>query len=213
MGAPMTDTPSPTKSDDAVEVLATLTADGTDTAVRIVSLTQSGALVALPSGTAPPAADTAADLAGGPLKDDCAGRVAWAAGNQVAIAFDPPQTAYAAFLTREILKLKDPRERRKFPRCSVLMSGTVRALGVEVQCVVQNVSLGGVRLRIMENLAHDGVAILNIPRFGDFESDVAWQSKDAMGLRFRITPHQVAALVGDALPRVIPASFLDAGPA
>ncbi|MCB9958984.1 MAG: PilZ domain-containing protein [Rhodospirillaceae bacterium] len=176
----------------------------------VVSLTIGGVVVRLDEAPPPLAIGTRAVLADGPSAANLQGEVAWCAGRTLGLTLTLPANEHAGFLTREALKLKDPRERRKFPRCAVLMSGTVRALGIEVQCVVQNISLGGVRLRTMDTLAHEGTAILNIPRFGDFESEVAWQSKDAMGLRFHQTAQQVADLIGEALPRVIPPSFEDA---
>ena len=190
--------PSPTARID-------LGADAIDAIVARVTAT--GVVVSLDSAASrPPVGQDLTLTWQGATRD---GWVAWAAGSMVAVALQGADQDHGAFLTREILKQKDPRERRKFPRCSVLMSGTVRSQGVEVPCVVQNLSLGGVRLRVMDALSHDGRAILNIPRFGDFESDVAWQSNDSMGLQFLATPQQVADLIGEALPRVLPPSFVD----
>ncbi|MCA8908905.1 MAG: PilZ domain-containing protein [Rhodospirillaceae bacterium] len=192
---------------------AKLRVAGQSLAGRVVSVTIGSVVVRLDEAPQPLAVGTRASLADGPSAGTLQGEVAWCAGRTVGLALTLPANEHTGFLTRETLKLKDPRERRRFPRCAVLMSGTVRALGIEVQCVVQNISLGGVRLRTMDTLAHEGTAILNIPRFGDFDSEVAWQSRDAMGLRFHQTAQQVAGAIGDALPRVIPPSFEDSADA
>ena len=188
---------------------ATLHTDGAALACRVLSLSASGAVIRLDAPPPPLAGGSALSLADGPPSAALAGHLAWREGRTLGLRFAPPSQDYARLLQREVLKLKDPRERRKFPRCSVLMSGTVRALGIEVPCVVQNISLGGARLRVMERLHHEGEAILNIPRFGDFDAAVSWQSDDAMGVQFLMAPQDVVDLIGEALPRVIPPSFRD----
>ena len=138
---------------------------------------------------------------------ELSGFVSWLDDSGVGIAFADDPDLVQRLTEGDVVKLKDPKDRRQFPRCSVLMSGSLRAEGDSAQCVIQNISLGGAKIRILRTLAHGGTVTLNVPKFGDFSCDVAWESGELVGLRFTMEPDAVAGRIAETLPRCLPEGF------
>ena len=139
---------------------------------------------------------------------ELSGFVSWLDDDSVGVAFADDPDLVQRLIERDVVKLKDPKDRRQFPRCSVLMSGSLRAEGDSAQCVIQNISLGGAKIRVMRTLTHSGSVTLNVPKFGDFPCDVAWESGELVGLRFAMEPQAVAGRIAETLPRCLPEGFV-----
>ena len=139
--------------------------------------------------------------------------VAWGVGDVVGLQIPNPfdsSVGFDAQLDPVIRSVKDPRDRRVYPRCTVLMSGWVRAGVVYADCVVRNISLGGAKVICRRDIDHSGPVVLHVPKFGDFDAIVTWRSGESFGLQFADPPDAIAGVIGEALPRTIPEGFAEA---
>jgi hypothetical protein len=95
-------------------------------------------------------------------------------------------------------------EKRKFPRTSVVWSGTLQTKGETLDCLVLNLSANGAKIRLHTALAAaDWSGTLSIPALGAFKAKVAWSNaSDAIeiGLIFDDPPTTVARALTEALP-------------
>ena len=139
--------------------------------------------------------------------------VAWGVGGVIGLqVLDPSGVSgnFHAQLDPVVRSVKDPRDRRIFPRCTVLMSGWVRAGVVYADCVVRNISLGGAKVICRRDIEHNGPVVLHVPKFGDFDATVTWRSGESFGLQFVDPPGAIADVIGEALPRTVPEGFAEA---
>ncbi len=59
---------------------------------------------------------------------------------------------------------------------------TLGAEGRSYACVIQDISLGGVKLRLKEAVASAGAVQMNHPASGTISGQCVWQSSSAMGI-------------------------------
>jgi hypothetical protein len=131
------------------------------------------------------------------------GEVVWSQGEFAGIGFHQDPEDVQHLIETELLELPSRLERRAHRRCSVLMTGTLFIDGQPYACVVKNVSLGGARVACEGPLGEDRGVVLEVRRFGMFPARVVWEHAGDYGLCFAIPPSQVAAMVGDVLPRCV----------
>jgi hypothetical protein len=131
------------------------------------------------------------------------GEVVWSEGEFTGIGFHQHPERLQRLIDEQLVGLPNRMERRAHRRCSVLMSGMLFVDGQPHACTVKNLSLGGARVACDLPLEKDRAVILEVKRFGMFPARTAWHCKAEYGLRFIMPPSQVAAMVGEALPRCI----------
>ncbi len=95
-------------------------------------------------------------------------------------------------------------EQRFHRRHDALWFASVRDKNKDAECVVRNVSLGGAKLTLLEDLVPCSPLTLSIPGVGDFCGEIAWCRLESMGIRFLEQPQLVAQAVG--LPNMIEAA-------
>lgn len=95
-----------------------------------------------------------------------------------------------------------PKERRRYDRTPVLLSGTLLVDDREIDCIIMNLSVNGAKVRCKEPFKRGVRLLFRAHRFGDFVCDVAWQKDDRMGLAFRDSPDRVAEIIGKSLPLI-----------
>jgi hypothetical protein len=87
-------------------------------------------------------------------------------------------------------------ENRKFPRTSVIWSGTVESDDGYIDCIAMNLSANGAKLQLSLPLdAQTRSWTLTIPRLGKFKAELAWQATgdgQEIGLMFQNPPGIVA---------------------
>lgn len=96
----------------------------------------------------------------------------------------------------------DPKERRRYNRMPVLLSGTLLVDDREVDCIIMNLSVNGAKVRCKEPFERGVQLLFRAHRFGDFVCDVAWRKDDRIGLTFRDSPDRVAEIIGKSLPLI-----------
>lgn len=96
----------------------------------------------------------------------------------------------------------DPKERRRYGRTPVLLSGTLLVDDREIDCIIMNLSINGAKVRCKEPFERGVRLLFRAHRFGDFVCDVAWRKDDRMGLTFRDSPERVAEIIGKSLPLI-----------
>ncbi len=129
------------------------------------------------------------------------GEIVWQYDDCVGLSFVGDPAEIEQIIDEELVKLRDPADRRRFARVSVLMSGKLFSGGEMVDCVVLNISAGGAKVRVLQPLEFDSAVRLRVERFGDFPGVVAWQDGAYIGLQFLIEPSEVIRRVAETLPR------------
>ena len=130
------------------------------------------------------------------------GTIAWQNGHFVGLVFDRDDAEQQAILQEVIANPESSKERRDFPRTSVLWSGRIHAAGRVAECRVLNISAVGAKVRLLESLQHGTQVSLMIDRFGEFPSDVVWQEGEYLGIDFRDEPEDIVRIVEPALPAI-----------
>jgi len=84
----------------------------------------------------------------------------------------------------ELADQEDLAERQKFPRSLVLCSAQLTLGAGTGPCEILNISLGGVKLRLLAPLAGDAEATLTLEGYGTFKCHVAWRDEQYVGMEF-----------------------------
>jgi hypothetical protein len=96
-------------------------------------------------------------------------------------------------------------ENRRFPRTSVIWSGTLEANDQKYDCIAVNLSANGAMLHLTQPIdEHTGSWTLTIPRLGTFSAELAWRSPDGgkrIGLMFQNPPVAVAQQLSKILSK------------
>ncbi|MDJ0893678.1 MAG: PilZ domain-containing protein [Alphaproteobacteria bacterium] len=95
---------------------------------------------------------------------------------------------------------QDGKERRRFPRSTVVWSGRLLFAGGSADCVVLNISINGAKVQLSGGYTGPEDVVLEIARFGQFRGQVAWRSGNSVGVTFDEEPDRVAAVIGAAVP-------------
>jgi hypothetical protein len=103
--------------------------------------------------------------------------------------------AKGALTAGETLDPLDYAERQKYPRSLVLRSAQLTLGAATGQCEILNISLGGIKIRLLEPLEGDGPLSLDIGAYGSFRGRVAWRDERYMGIEFDEDPDRVNALI------------------
>ena len=103
-------------------------------------------------------------------------------------------------------------ERRNFSRNSILLTGVLLYRDGIEDCVVRDLSVNGAMISAANAPAQGSPVTLEIARVGGFRgrekdvagrglrAEVAWRTKDHVGLRFTGRPHEVAETMAGFLP-------------
>jgi hypothetical protein len=88
---------------------------------------------------------------------------------------------------------------RQHARQSVTLTGKLR-LGEHVDapsigCEVQNLSVGGAKIKVVDHVDPSSPVVLDIAPFGRYEADLAWVRHPLIGIRFRDPPEVMAELM------------------
>lgn len=96
----------------------------------------------------------------------------------------------------------DEEGRRRFLRRSVLWPGAVEANGKRHDCTILNMSLGGAKIAVNEDLGLSGSVVLSADRFEGLLATIVWTSGRMIGLQFKDAPGQIAEVLGELLPAI-----------
>ncbi len=85
----------------------------------------------------------------------------------------------------------DVPDKRRLPRQRTLRSARLYAEGMFqwTDCILRDVSAQGARVRLSFDWLPDKVILLDLRDGVAFTGDVAWRSKDELGVRFRCSDH------------------------
>lgn len=96
-------------------------------------------------------------------------------------------------------------ENRRFPRTSVIWSGTLESNDEKYDVIAINLSANGAMVRLAQPLDnHASSWILTIPRLGTFNAQLAWRATDGgtdIGLMFHNPPVTVAQQLAEVLSK------------
>jgi len=93
-------------------------------------------------------------------------------------------------------------ERRRHRRVGLSWLATLRFSGGLYDCLVIDLSLGGAKVRLGEDmaLAPADLVGLVIDKIGAFRAETVWRRGNFVGLRFQDPPESIAAAFGSLLP-------------
>jgi len=104
------------------------------------------------------------------------------------------------------------RERRRHRRVRVLWSACLRFPDADafLACTVANVSGGGAKLthvawpageaaRVVDRLEPGAAVRVSIARSEEIPAEVVWSARGRMGVKFALSPGEVAAVLGDTI--------------
>jgi PilZ domain len=94
----------------------------------------------------------------------------------------------------------DARERRHEIRKNVLWAGQIGANARQLDCTILDVSLGGARIRVNEEVPSRGPLTIACDRFGTFHAEVSWEAAGMAGLRFLESQARIAETIGLLVP-------------
>ncbi|NQU69998.1 MAG: PilZ domain-containing protein [Rhodospirillales bacterium] len=96
-------------------------------------------------------------------------------------------------------------ENRRFPRTSVIWSGTLETNDQKYDCIAVNLSANGAKLQITQPMDdYAGAWTLTIPRLGTFNAELAWRAPEdgkQIGLMFQNPPVAVAQQLSKILSK------------
>jgi hypothetical protein len=101
----------------------------------------------------------------------------------------------------ELQTMRDQwKEFRRFRRKPVILASKLETdLGI-FDCVALDLSLGGARLRLDENVRVLERVTLVLTKFGRFPSEIVWRNIKEAGLQFCEAPEQIAGRFGTVIP-------------
>ena len=91
-------------------------------------------------------------------------------------------------------------ELRKFKRKPVLWGAKLETAAGSFDCIALDLSLGGAKLRMSEQVPMNERVVLAITRLGRLNAEVVWQQPGFIGLQFTDEPDQITAAIGRTLP-------------
>ena len=68
------------------------------------------------------------------------------------------------------------------------------------ECITLDLSLGGARLRLAQNIELLEPATLILDKFGKFQGEIVWHTPTEVGIQFTESPEAVASRFGNILP-------------
>lgn len=92
----------------------------------------------------------------------------------------------------ETLPSLRPEDRRRHPRTTVLMEGTIGEGERRSTCVLFNISMGGALVRVIDPFACPTSISIDIGRVGSIGARVVWRGLDAIGVAFEEEPRAIA---------------------
>lgn len=101
--------------------------------------------------------------------------------------------------TSELVQQEILAERQKYPRSLVLCSARLALGAGTARCEILNISLGGVKLRLLEPLDGDGEATLTLEHHGSFRCQVAWRDEKYVGMEFVEDLDRISKLIWSLL--------------
>ncbi len=162
----------------------------------ILNISASGAQIRVLDGVEPPSMFTLSVERFGEFS--C--RVMRQTGDKYGVAFEEPAVHVENVVEDIINHPERTNEIRKFPRRLVLLSGAVYLENKPIECRVLDISAGGARIRIDETIDTENNLQLMIYRFGEFETEVAWEKDSDIGVVFVEDPNQIEQIIGHLLP-------------
>jgi hypothetical protein len=94
-------------------------------------------------------------------------------------------------------------ERREHPRQKVLWWGQIDIGTERYACSVSDLSPGGAKIRLPQDIPANQRVKLTMPPFGEFEGEVAWVTEAYIGIQFADTEHpRVAAVIASRLNEI-----------
>ena len=97
-------------------------------------------------------------------------------------------------------------EGRIYTRVDVFWKATVLCEGETFSGMICNVSAGGVLMMLKDVYSLETDVILRTNRLGELAGTVSWRSSESVGIRFKIEPEEVVAMIPDILPPLSPSS-------
>ena len=88
-------------------------------------------------------------------------------------------------------------QRREHIRKPVVFASQILFNNKGVSCSIKNISAGGAKLKITENLKKEypPTAVLDIAPFGKFTVTIVWKSGDHLGVKFFDAPDKMTEVL------------------
>ncbi len=95
---------------------------------------------------------------------------------------------------------QERRDRRRYKRIHVLMSGHLVSAKRAMKGLVLDLSANGARVQFSEPVATGSKMTLRLANSVDLSVEVAWHSDNRLGLRFQELPGQISSIFAGLLP-------------
>ena len=126
--------------------------------------------------------------------------VVWQQGACIGLRCFDDADAIVAFFSSEKQRFAEISDKRRFQRSGILWSGQIAA-GVQVRhCMINDISAGGARVRLVEASMPDSRVTLKIDRLESYPCRVVWRKYDRLGLQFQVPHAEMARKLGTLLP-------------
>ena len=95
---------------------------------------------------------------------------------------------------------QERRDRRRYKRAHVLMSGHLVSAKQAMKGLVLDLSANGAQIQFSEPPATDSKMTLRLANSVDLGVEVAWRRDNRLGLRFQELPSQISSIFAGLLP-------------
>jgi hypothetical protein len=95
---------------------------------------------------------------------------------------------------------QDRRDRRRYKRTHVLMSGHLVSAKRAMKGLVLDLSVNGAQVQFAEPIATNSDLTLRLADAVDLGVEVAWHENNRLGLKFRDLPAQISSIFAGLLP-------------
>jgi hypothetical protein len=91
------------------------------------------------------------------------------------------------------------KDNRQHARRGVTLTGVLRlgehADAPAVECEIQDLSVGGAKIKVIDFAEPSSTMVLEIAPFGKYTAELAWMHHPLFGLKFRDSPEVMAELI------------------
>jgi hypothetical protein len=94
-----------------------------------------------------------------------------------------------------MVESKQQYDQRMFERQPILVEARIQGESCWYDCRISNISTGGAKLQVDQQIAHGEMVCLKIGDFGEFSATVCWQQSRELGVKFTHDPLEMADVV------------------
>ena len=96
---------------------------------------------------------------------------------------------------KKVKQTDSPHSRRKYSRQPVLFKAKIFFDEQSIDCEILDISAGGARAKVQQEIKHGSHVTLNIDPFGEISCEIAWQKGQILGMKFQGNPVEIAEII------------------